>query len=92
MSSLPSRLAAKLKPITWRRITWGCVVLLILSMEFEAVADDDVIPGDSISETTRALLRTDTPVGRTIWYALWGTAAAWFASHIARSTLPSDGN
>jgi len=67
-----------------RRLFWA--ILAAIGIVYEIRALQDEAPGDTLSETTRLVFRTDTPVGRVVWYVCWGTLGAWFAAHIAKAT------
>lgn len=40
--------------------------------------------GDSLSEVTRAVLRTHHPVGRAVFIGAWAGLSAWLIPHICR--------
>lgn len=40
--------------------------------------------GDSLSECTRAALRTHTPAGRAAFVGCWAALTAWLIPHICR--------
>lgn len=41
--------------------------------------------GDSLSECTRATLRTHTPAGRAAFIAAWAVLSGWLVPHICRA-------
>lgn len=47
-------------------------------------ADRNTVAGDTVSECTRTLFRTHSPLGRVVFLATWGTFATWFARHITK--------
>lgn len=67
-----------------RRLFWAGLAAAGVAYEFRALKDE--APGDTLSETTRIVFRTDTTVGRTVWFACWGMLSAWFAAHVAKAT------
>jgi len=93
MSSPFGRMAARVSPTTRRRILLGTLVASIVVYELDAVADDDSVRGDSISETNRWLYGlVERLVGEAAAQLLWncgvGGAANWYAGHILKPTLP----
>lgn len=40
--------------------------------------------GDTLSECTRFIWRTETPVGRVAFIASWAALSTWFVPHICR--------
>lgn len=47
----------------------------------------NAVEGDSLSECTRALLRTDTLAGGLVFVGAWAGLTAWFVPHILRPTI-----
>lgn len=41
--------------------------------------------GDSLSEVTRAALRTHTPAGRAVFIGAWAALTVWLVPHIVRA-------
>jgi hypothetical protein len=97
MSNPIGRLVEHVPPVARRRILLGCLIGAVLVYELDSVAENDQVPGDSISETNRwckdQLARfIGEPAATVAWFATWGTAAAWYAAHIAKKTLPVNDN
>lgn len=93
MSSPFGRLAARVSPAARRRILLGTLVASIVVYELDAVADDDSVRGDSISETNRWLYgHIADHIGQgpasVLWNAAVGLLADWYAAHILKPTLP----
>lgn len=51
---------------------------------FDYWASKNAVTGDSLSECTRALLRTNTRPGRVAFVLAWGALTAWLVPHILR--------
>lgn len=97
MSSPIGRLVAKTHPTTRRRIMLATILALALEYELDAVADDDNVRGDSISETNRWLYGhiadlIGQPAATVAWHAAVGAVATWYAGHILKPTLPDTTN
>jgi hypothetical protein len=97
MSSPIGRLVAKVNPTARRRILLGTLIASILVYELDAVAADDSVRGDSISETNRWLYgHIANVIGPTAasvaWNAAVGAVATWYAGHILKPTLPDPTN
>lgn len=92
MSTAPSRTVVTRTTVgdLRRRLFWALLAAVGVAYELRALKDE--APGDTLSETTRLLFRTDTTVGKVVFFVCWGTLTAWFASHIARSTKPTASN
>lgn len=93
MSSPFGRAAARVSPTTRRRILLGTLVASIVVYELDAVADDDSVRGDSISETNRWLYglvadRIGPRLASVAWNGAVGLLADWYAGHILKPTLP----
>jgi hypothetical protein len=93
MSSPFGRAAARVSPTARRRILLGTLVASIVVYELDAVADDDSVRGDSISETNRWLYGhiadlIGQPAATVLWHAAVGAVATWYAGHILKPTLP----
>jgi hypothetical protein len=93
MSSPIGRLVAKVNPTTRRRILLGTLVASIVVYELDAVADDDSVKADSISETNRWLYGLIADVigevpTSVLWNASVGALATWYAAHVLKPTLP----
>lgn len=52
---------------------------------FDVWAAYNAIEGDSLSEVTRAALRTDTPEGKALFVLGWAALSAWLVPHICRA-------
>lgn len=97
MSSPIGRLVAKVTPTARRRILLGTLVASIVVYELDAVADDDSVRGDSISETNRWLYgHIADAIGPTTasvaWNAAVGAVAVWYGGHVLKPTLPDPTN
>lgn len=97
MSNPVGRLVDHVPPVARRRILLGCLAAAILVYELDAVAEDDQVPGDSISETNRWIKDqvarvTGEPMAAVLWFTSCGGAAAWYATHIAKKTLAVNDN
>ena len=66
----------------WRRFQLALIGIDALIYELDAVADDDDVRGDSISQTMRSLFHTDSPFGRALWSLAFNEFAKWFEPHI----------
>ncbi len=67
-----------------RPVTVWATVLGVLSV-FDVWCSYNDIEGDSLSEVTRAALRTDRPEGRALFVIGWAALSAWFVPHICRT-------
>lgn len=47
--------------------------------------DRNTVTGDTLSECTRAVLRTHTPAGRATFVGGWVALTAWLVPHICRT-------
>jgi hypothetical protein len=63
-------------------LIWGGTLGALVAFDVWAAYND--IEGDSLSEVTRAALRTDTPEGRALFVLGWASLSAWFVPHICR--------
>lgn len=93
MTSPFGRLAARVSPTARRRVLLGTLVASIVVYELDAVADDDSVKGDSISETNRwGYVHIADLIGQVpasiLWNAAVGALATWYAGHIVKPTLP----
>lgn len=48
--------------------------------------DRNKVPGDTLSECTRKLYRTNTPLGRVAFVASWSLLTRWLVPHILKET------
>lgn len=62
---------------------WGGALGALIA--FDIWAAYNAVDGDSLSEVTRAALRTDTAEGRALFVIGWAALTAWFVPHICRS-------
>jgi hypothetical protein len=97
MTSPVGRLAARVSPTTRRRIMLATIIALAIEYELDAVADDDSVRADSISETNRWLYgHIANVIGPTAasvaWNAAVGAVATWYAGHVLKPTLPDPTN
>lgn len=61
---------------------WGG--LLLAGAGFEAYALRNAWAGDTLSETTRRVFRTRTPVGAAVFGVAWLGFSAWYLAHVLR--------
>lgn len=61
---------------------WPILLAAVTTLELEAILQGDF--DRTITRTTRRLLRTHRPLGRTAFLAGWGALAVWYARHITQ--------
>lgn len=66
-----------------RRLFWAGLAAAGVAYELHALQDE--APGDTLSETTRILFRTDTTWGRRIFTGAWVLLSALFVPHICKT-------
>lgn len=61
------------------RLAWAAFIAggVLADLWRSRVAD-----GSTLSQTTRDVFHTDTPLGRAAFLAAWGYLCAWFPGHI----------
>lgn len=62
-----------------RRLAWAGLALVGIALEVESLHRHD---GATLSETTRAVFRTDTREGRAAFVGFWTALSVWFVPHI----------
>lgn len=63
-------------------LVWAVGVLSLAGLDFWC--DRNTVPGDTLSECTRVLFRTHTPLGRLVFLAFWTRLYVWYARHICK--------
>lgn len=66
-----------------RRLAWAGLAAAGTALEVASLRRHD---GATLSETTRALYRTHTPLGRLLFVASWTGLSVWLVPHICRAT------
>lgn len=64
-------------PVRW---TWGGLLVIGGGLELYTLLNEE--SGDTLTEVTQAIFRTDTMAGRIVFSALWSVFAIWFLIHI----------
>lgn len=62
-----------------RRLAWAGLLVVGIALEAESLHRHD---GATLSETTRAVFRTNTPEGRIAFVGFWSVLTVWFVPHI----------
>lgn len=63
--------------------TWAGTLGVLAA--YDAWCAYNAVEGDSLSEVTRAVLRTDTARGRALFVVGWTALTAWLIPHICRT-------
>lgn len=70
------------KAAFWAKQAWVAILAAAGALEVYGVLRKG--PDDTLTETTRWLWRTDTPVGKWAFRLSWIAFAAWFGPHIVK--------
>ena len=64
-------------------IFWGAAIGALSVIDYWC--DRNAVEGDTLSEVTRAALRTDTRQGQALFTLGWAALTAWLVPHICRT-------
>lgn len=67
-------------------VRWAAGIGMLVAYDVWCARNDT--PGDSLSEVTRDLLRTHTPLGRAVFLGIWTGLTTWFLPHILKAATP----
>jgi hypothetical protein len=61
-------------------VVWGG--LLAAGVAYEAYGVFGEVEGDTLSEVTRQVFRTEHPVGKAVFVCAWAALSVWLVPHI----------
>ena len=65
------------------RNVWLTIAAALIALDIWAARNN--LEGDTLSECTRELFRTDTPTGRAALVGAWAALTAWLIPHLLRT-------